>query len=712
MAPTAQATAQWGGARALHEPPGFEFPVGSGWQGRVAGVRTARDQLLAMGALQALNGGAAPRVAGRLRVAVVPLLFQDASTPFPAADYRDLLFSPFPVDRRWSATSFYQAQSRGALLLEGEVFDWVRLPRPEAYYTDGCNGIGVATPCPVRDRHRMRDLLEDALQVLSTGSGAATRWRGFDNDGPDGIPDSGDDDGVVDLVIFLHPTVDGACGGAGLWSHRFGVGSWAGGAPWVTASPRPGRPGEFIRVNAYTLQSAVGGDNACTGSDIMPVGTVAHETGHAFGLPDLYDTEALFPSSGIGEWGLMGAGNYARPNSPASFDAWTLMQLGWVTVDTLRSGVEVVAGPVQRSDTVYLARSIDPGQWLLLENRQALAPDSAMMDLGFIRPKGPGLLIWRIDDARIREGWEINRVNTGARQGVVLLQADGFDQLGARGATRNRGDAGDPWPGTHLRTVLGLATAPSATRWDGLPLELRIDRISTLPDGRIRFRYLRRAPSLIASRAPTAMVRVDALRVHQYREVLAPGDTISLGADAVQVALDGRSRAEFVGWSDGAARDRDYVVPDGPPDTLWADFRVDHRLRVQITGAGAVQASQPDLIGGGAFLPQGTTVTLTATPPTGMLFLGWLGDTAATTAAITLKVDRPYDLRARFLPAVTIDPVAVLRAVTGGPALSPEVGVYLDAAGNGNGITDIGDYLAWLHRSGQTIPAVPGVWRP
>ena len=83
-------------------------------------------------------------------------------------------------------------------------------------------------------------------------------------------------------------------------------------------------PGQFLKINSYTLQSGQGGNTACTAGQIMPIGTVAHETGHAFGLPDLYDTDAGSGTSGIGEWGLMGAGNYARPYSPSSFDAWSL----------------------------------------------------------------------------------------------------------------------------------------------------------------------------------------------------------------------------------------------------------------------------------------------------------------------------------------------------------------------------------------------------
>ena len=90
-------------------------------------------------------------------------------------------------------------------------------------------------------------------------------------------------------------------------------------------------PDHSSAVNDYTIQSQLGGISGCDGTCIMPVGTVAHETGHVFGLPDLYDTDKTSRTEGIGEWGLMGSGNFARSYSPASYDAWSLAEMGWVT---------------------------------------------------------------------------------------------------------------------------------------------------------------------------------------------------------------------------------------------------------------------------------------------------------------------------------------------------------------------------------------------
>src|SRR5207249_3364289 len=114
--------------------------------------------------------------------------------------------------------------------------------------------------------------------------------------------------------------------------------------------------GVRIRVSYYILQSGVGGSTGCDSTQIMPIGTVAHETGHGFGLPDLYDT--VDSTEGIGEWGLMGSGNYTSPLSPSRMDAWSLSQLGWVTVRPLGAAGTYHFGAAPVSDTAFYVRAL------------------------------------------------------------------------------------------------------------------------------------------------------------------------------------------------------------------------------------------------------------------------------------------------------------------------------------------------------------------
>lgn len=492
------------------EVEGLDFRSLGAWRRSADRIRLARAELLRTGRLTRLNqgGAAAPlRVSGRYIVPVVPIAFQNVAPPFPAPDYQQVLFSPTPAPLPYSVRSYYAEVSRGSVTIDGDVLPWVTADSIDTYYEDGCNGVGVLNGCP-HGGARFGELLLEALRKADTGG---VDWGRYDDDGPDGIPNSGDDDGVVDFVTFLQPEVDGACGTTNLWAHRYDIAGWNGGSGYVTSSPvrdAAGLPvsGRYIQIRDYTLQSAVGGPGACSAGAIMPIGTVAHETGHAFGLPDLYDTDLRNPgvTQGIGEWGIMGSGSYTQPYSPAGFDAWSLAEMGWVTVDTLPAAGAVTLAPVATNDTILYLRVPNTDEYFLLENRQAIGTDTAQLnpDCHFGTrscAKGPGLLVWHIDAGQVaahgfRQG---NRVNVGPIHGVALVQADGLNQLSQPGG-KNRGDAGDPWPGATGNVTFGPETQPPALDNSGSTTGFEVDSIQQLaPGGAIRFRLVASPPGQV-----------------------------------------------------------------------------------------------------------------------------------------------------------------------------------------------------------------------
>ena len=125
---------------------------------------------------------------------------------------------------------------------------------------------------------------------------------------------------------------------------------------------------------------------------------------------------------------------------------------------------------------------------------------------------------------RIDAGLPSNRVNTGSRQGLSLIQADGLNQLRTPGS-QNRGDTGDPYPGSTDSHAFGLSTIPAAADYNDASLDVRFDRIFALGNGNIQFRFVRRAPSLVASRAAQARIRANGVTARSWREVVAAGDT-------------------------------------------------------------------------------------------------------------------------------------------------------------------------------------------
>lgn len=717
------------GVRRVIEPPGMDFHPDGAWRRQATRVRQQRHALLRAGDVQGLNRDAglvlrgpfaaqawvqaSTAVTGPHFVPVLPIAYSDTPVQYPSADFQAVLFGATPpAGRPYTLKSYYEELSHGRIEMNGVVFAPYQHDQTAAYVTDGCKGVSIPgqTSCPRPNaQNRMGRMLIALLDTLSNRPGADTVWHAFDNDGPDGLPNSGDDDGYVDFVTFLQPEVGGECtNSSGIWSHRWTINTWNAGSPYVTRTPRRNAlgqaiPGQFLLVRDYTIQSQLGGATGCASGSILGVGTVAHETGHAFGLPDLYDTSGQ--TWGIGDWSLMSLGNQVTQFSPSSYDPWSLFELGWATVDLLDASRTVVAGPRLLTDTIFLAPAAAAAQqFVLIENRQAVLSDTAQMGPGALaRQKMPGLLLWYVDQQKILAGLPGNTVNSGPTHGVALLQADGLNDLRAR---RNRGDPGDPYPGATNNTRLALLTSPSARDYQGLPLGFAVDQVAQLPAGVMTFRYTRRPPSVVTTSYPGALVRINGLTYARYEEILPGGEQVSVGVDQQQSLLGGRSQLTFLSWSNGGAREQILTSGAASPDTLIATLAVEHRLQVTANGSGTIEVNRPGDPAVGMFLTAGIPVTVTAVPTGAVVFNGWTGDTVTTAAVLQLPMERPYDLTANFSVAVPVTVSEARGELLGIGTLTTEQREHLDLLGNRNGYFDVGDYLAMLSRLGLA-PGIP-----
>ncbi|HWA39986.1 MAG TPA: M6 family metalloprotease domain-containing protein, partial [Gemmatimonadales bacterium] len=628
------------------EIPNIDISRDGGWREKTRRVRAARTAALARGDLRALNApGSAMVVSGTYVVPIVFVSFSDTSvtpgvTPVVGDTglYRPLFFSANPMaeatPRPYSLKTYYEELANHNIVIQGDLFGWITTPYTYAFVGQNCAGVFCGSLANIQSHFGA--FLRAALDSLNV-PGHQVDWGQFDNDGPDGVPNSGDDNGFVDFVTFVHPTLGGECGGAAggssgnrIWAHRWTLQS-ATGTVYTTNTPRTG--GGFIRINDYTVQSGRGGNSSCTASQIMPIGTVTHETGHAFGLPDLYATSGT--SEGVGEWSLMGSGNYARPYSPAGYDAWSRLTLGWVTVDSLTTSRTVTLNPVQTSDTVLVARIASTDEYMLFENRANLESDTAQMNAAFgSRQKLAGLLVWHIDESVVSGGLPSNTVNVGAIEGVHLLQADGLEHL--HGGT-NRGDAGDSYPGTNANRKITYHTNPAMTANDGSPAGFVIDSIQQVSDvGPVVFRFRRSAPFRVTSTGVSlsANVTVNGVTATAYEDLFGLGDTIQVSVADTQFANAGRTQLVFTSWSDAGARSHN-IVSDGTPDTIVATLQARHRVNFAANGSGTIGTSGPAT---NTFVNAGTTVTLTATPNGGATFTNWTGDTTTNNASLVLPM--------------------------------------------------------------------------
>ena len=142
------------------------------------------------------------------------------------------------------------------------------------------------------------------------------------------------------------------------------------------------------------------------------VGVLAHEYGHAMGLPELYDRTNIlvdrtdYPnhSAGVGFWGVMGKGadGYVEqegvPDGPTPLSAWSRIEVGWLDnrVETVSSDKTVTIPDINSSTGNVVVQipvpgsSTPPMEYFLLSNRQNTYYDT--------HAPASGLLIWHIDE--------------------------------------------------------------------------------------------------------------------------------------------------------------------------------------------------------------------------------------------------------------------------------------------------------------------------
>ena len=270
-------------------------------------------------------------VSGTLRVPVFCVKYSDSppGDPFPISQLQTKLFTgPFSPQ---TLTQYYNEISFGALNLTGTVYGWYTLPQPNAFYVGppGCYGICEQTEVP---------------QLVAQTIGAndlAVNFGQYDNDGPDGLPNSGDDDGYVDFVAIVQPEEGGECGDhTNIWSHRSAI------TPGITTNDaRFG--GGVIRVSDYVIQPIYN----CSELTLIDIGVFCHEFGHALGLPDLYDPQQ--DTNAVGHWCLMGLGPWNTTSQPAHPGAWCRNELGWADLDVVSGQLDGILSPIHASQTVY-----------------------------------------------------------------------------------------------------------------------------------------------------------------------------------------------------------------------------------------------------------------------------------------------------------------------------------------------------------------------
>ncbi|MEW6173778.1 MAG: Ig-like domain-containing protein [Bacillota bacterium] len=378
-------------------------------------------------------------VAPAARTLVVMVDFSDKPGSFGRADFQNLFFG----STSGTARDYFIANSYGAFDLQGDVAGgpeggqpaavWLRLPSTLDYYAGDSYGYGGYP-------QNSQKLAEDAVGLLKANDFDWTPYRASD--------------GTVPYLVMLHAgqgaEVTGRSGD--LWS-----------LSWSLSNPVT--VGETT-INNFILVPEQGVDPGI----LTTIGVFCHEYGHALGLPDLYDTVGR-TEGGVGNWSLMAAGGWLGPDNdgsvPASLDAFCRSYFGWSVPETpVTGGLGVSMIPVTTGSFVYALYpdgNTADSEYFLVENRQNTGYDTYL--------PGKGLLIWHVDHDIMNPGssyWQNNTVNVSGVNGLQVEEADNEWEMVAT-VGKNRGDAGDPFPGATGNIAFTPFSAPDSNERDGNP---------------------------------------------------------------------------------------------------------------------------------------------------------------------------------------------------------------------------------------------------
>jgi immune inhibitor A len=383
-----------------------------------------------------------------------------------------------------SLAAYFDEVSYGRFALDGDVVGWYRSP---CRHADIVNRDGIAG---TKDDHGL-DTSSGALvpqlcafplniwgvvKQAVEAAAADIDLCEYDNDGPDGSPRSGDDDGFVDALLVIHSGIGAEIRGDAPGSENF---IWSLESSLDYYTPTRNTVIDGVRVGAFVIVPELG-----------EIGVFAHEFCHLLGLPDLYSSAT--GESVVGPLCLMDGGAWNGPNSngsvPSHLSAPMKYVLGWLeptpvclgcdglpsiagaALDPLGVAASAYALPGNPGGMDWSSLGGGRGEYFILENRQT--------DYGRFEAWLPasGLLIWKVDETR-RDN------NLAGGRLAEVIQADGGTVDGGTGSELP-GEPSDFWPRPDDQDFTPY-TRPSSALSGGRFSGVAVENMEPLPAGRI-----------------------------------------------------------------------------------------------------------------------------------------------------------------------------------------------------------------------------------
>jgi M6 family metalloprotease-like protein len=404
---------------------------------RQAGINSGRNIHLPESSAAKPLVDRSPEVLGEFNVLAILVQFSDNNSATSAPYFDNLMFNATGV----SVRHYYRDASFGQLDIIAvdmpSSLGWRMAPQTYAYYVNDESGVN-----PDSYPHNAQRLVEDLVGLVD----GVVDFSLYDND----------DDGFVDVFMVIHAGQGAEKTGsdADMWSHQWAI--------------YPRLTNDGVYVSNYTMQPEyldAPGD--------MTIGVFVHELGHAFGLPDLYDTD--YSSNGIGSWGVMAYGSWLGPQGnggiPAHPCAWSRIQMGFVDPIgiTVNTDNQIINDVKTSGDIFRLWTSGGVGdEYFLVENRQTSGYDAYL--------PASGLLVWHIDEAKSSndEEW-FPGLNAANHYLVALEQCDGLYELELY---LDNGDRNDVFPGNGSGNTFNALSATTSDSYTDGPSAVAVEDIS------------------------------------------------------------------------------------------------------------------------------------------------------------------------------------------------------------------------------------------
>ncbi|MHB9029273.1 MAG: T9SS type A sorting domain-containing protein, partial [Candidatus Latescibacterota bacterium] len=319
--------------------------------------------------------------------------------------------------RPGSVDDYFDAVSFGQYKVTGEYYHRViEMPHDDTYYTKS----DYYTP--------------DIIKILDETPDF--NYAKYDNDGLDGIPNSGDDDGYVDYIILMPRSRPYDF----IYNNATGVMSLDLAGSYKTNDLRPF--GEHILVDAAS------GCIAVASNKLFALGTIVAEISHAFGTLDLMDKEYNSPendSAGAGYWDVLawGVTGWAYSGIPMAPGAYNRMRMNCIGINNVNLvdlyGVreEVRIKPSGEPDGKIYRAWLNENEYFLIEHRSNTGGFFYDMQI----PQS-GLLIWHINEDESNSTEETKQCDLECPDGRYL---DRGYPLGRKPGSRRGGDNLDFW---------------------------------------------------------------------------------------------------------------------------------------------------------------------------------------------------------------------------------------------------------------------------